>query len=197
MFTMTTIALLFLVYLVGSIPTGLIVGMLLYKKDLRDYGSHNIGATNAYRVLGKWGAFLVFAGDLLKGAFGVYIFFGEPDLMLLGGILAIVGHSWSIFLKFQGGKGVATGLGVITTLTPTVALLALGVWLMLVAVTNYVSLGSVVAAIVVPLGMYMYNQPPSYIIFGALTALFVIYRHKDNIKRLLAGKELKVERTKE
>lgn len=197
MFTMTTIALLFLAYLVGSIPTGLIVGKLLYKKDLRDYGSHNIGATNAYRVLGKWGAFLVFAGDLLKGAFGVYIFLGEPELMLLGGILAIIGHSWSIFLKFQGGKGVATGLGVITTLTPPVALLALGVWLILVALTKYVSLGSVVASIVVPLGMYMYNQPPSYVIFGALTALFVIYRHKDNIKRLLAGKELKVERTKE
>lgn len=181
-------------YVIGSIPTGLLIGKYIYHKDLREYGSKNIGSTNAYRVLGKLPAFFVFLGDVLKGVFGVAIFMPHQELMLLGGILAIVGHNWSLFLGFKGGKGVATGLGVIITLAPMISAIAIAIWLVSVLLSQYVSLGSILAAISVPISMVAFSEPPSYIIFGLITALFVVYRHKENIVRLYHGKELKVKR---
>jgi glycerol-3-phosphate acyltransferase PlsY len=194
---MTTQALfLVLAYLVGSFPSGLVIGKFGYHVDLRDYGSHNIGATNAYRVLGKVPAFMIFFLDALKGAAGVYL--GSPDLLLMlaGGIAAIAGHSCSVFLKFKGGRGVATGLGVIACLVPTITAIVFVIWAVIVYFTKLVSLGSIVAASFVPILMYAFGKPPEVILFGIAAALFVIIRHKDNIHRLLQGKELKVERIK-
>lgn len=186
-----------LAYLIGSIPSGLIIGKTFFNIDVRQYGSKNIGATNTYRVIGLKAALPVFFGDALKGAAGVVLLstYG-PMYMILGGILAMMGHNWSIFLGLKGGRGVATGLGVLIALSPIVALIAFLVWGVVVYFTKLVSLGSIIAAALVPILMYFTGESYWFVGFGALAALFVIVRHWDNIKRLLAGNELKVERIK-
>jgi len=186
-----------LAYLIGSIPSGLIIGKTFFNIDVRQYGSKNIGATNTYRVIGLKAALPVFLCDALKGAAGVVLLSSYgPMYMILGGILAMMGHNWSIFLGFKGGRGVATGLGVLIALSPLVALIAFLVWGVIVYFTKLVSLGSIIAAALVPILMYFTGESYWFVGFGALAALFVIVRHWDNIKRLLAGNELKVERIK-
>lgn len=182
-------------YLIGSIPSGLIFGKLLWGVDLRQHGSHNIGATNAWRTLGKGPGFLIFFLDFLKGVCGVYL--GSlgaftPTAMVLGGLMAIVGHSCSVFLRFQGGKGVATGLGVIAMLMPEMTVLIFLLWFLIVYFTGYVSLGSIVAALAVPVLAWWWEAPAVYILFGCAAALFVTYRHKANIARLFSGTESKI-----
>ena len=186
-----------LAYLIGSIPSGLIIGKTFFNTAVRQYGSKNIGATNTYRVIGLKAALPVFLCDALKGAAGVILLSSYgPMYMILGGILAMMGHNWSIFLGFKGGRGVATGLGVLIALSPLVALIAFLVWGVIVYFTKLVSLGSIIAAALVPILMYFTGESYWFVGFGALAALFVIVRHWDNIKRLLAGNELKVERIK-
>ena len=186
-----------LAYLIGSIPSGLIIGKIFFNIDVREYGSKNIGATNTYRVIGLKAALPVFLCDALKGAAGVVLLSSYgPMYMILGGILAMMGHNWSIFLGFKGGRGVATGLGVLIALSPLVALICFLVWGIIVYFTKLVSLGSIVAAALVPVLMYVTGESYWFVGFGGLAALFVIVRHWDNIKRLLAGNELKVERIK-
>ena len=186
-----------LAYIIGSIPSGLIIGKTFFNTDVRLYGSKNIGATNTYRVIGIKAALPVFLCDTANGAIGVLLFSSVgPMYMILGGILAMIGHNWSIFLEFKGGRGVATGLGVLIALSPLVALICFTVWGIIVYFTKIVSLGSIVAAALVPFMMYFTNESLWFIGFGGVAALFVIIRHKDNISRLLAGKELKVERVK-
>lgn len=191
-------------YVIGSIPSGLIIGKLFFHLDLRDYGSHNIGSTNAYRVLGKGAAAVILLMDMSKGLLGVWL--GQISgaaypqyqvyAMIAGGLLAIAGHNWPIFLHFKGGKGVATGLGVILFLAPLETAIVFAVWCAIVACTKIVSLGSIAAAALVPITMFFFGEPMEVTAFGALAALFVIVRHKDNIVRLLHGNELKVERIK-
>ena len=162
-------------YVIGSIPSGLVLGKGIWHVDLREHGSKNIGATNAWRTLGKFPGFVIFLADLIKGLLGVYLgmtLVGSSIAMILGGILAIVGHSASIFLKLKGGKGVATGLGVL--------------------ISKYVSLASIVAAAFVPILAYAFDMPMEFVIFGIVAAIFVIYRHKTNIVRLLNGNENKI-----
>lgn len=192
-----TIGLALLAYIIGSIPSGLIIGKLFFNTDVRLYGSKNIGATNTYRVIGLKAALPVFLCDVLKGAIGVLLFSSlGPIYMLLGGILAMVGHNWSIFLGFKGGRGVATGLGVLIALSPLVALICFVIWGIIVYFTKFVSLGSIVAAITGPFLMWFTNESIWFVLFNALAALFVVIRHRENIQRLLAGQELKVERVK-
>lgn len=187
-----------LAYLIGSIPSGLIIGKGLFGTDVRQFGSKNIGATNTYRVLGLKAALPVFICDALKGAIGVLLLASYgPAFAVLGGILAMVGHNWSIFLGFKGGRGVATGLGVLIALSPLVAVICFAIWGIIVYPTKLVSLGSIIAAAAVPLLMFLTGQSWWYVGFGALAALFIILRHRDNIIRLLSGKELKVERVKD
>ena len=193
--TMTIIGLAIVAYLLGSIPSGLIIGKLFFNTDVRLYGSKNIGATNTYRVLGWKAALPVFLCDAGKGMAGVAVFAPEPNLMLLGGILAMVGHNWSVFLGFKGGRGVATGLGVLIFLVPLISAICFATWAVIVYFTKYVSLGSIVGVALVPILMIVFGEPLWYIVFGTVAALFVILRHRENIMRLLRGKELKVERT--
>ena len=184
-----------LAYLLGSIPNGLVFGKLFWHIDLREHGSHNIGATNAWRTLGKGPGFLIFLLDFLKGFLSVGIgllLVGTPLAMVLGGVFAIVGHSCSLFLKFKGGKGVATGLGVIVMLMPVPALVVFLVWLGIVKISGYVSLGSIVAAALVPLLAWAMGNPCEYIVFGVLAAALIIIRHYANIGRLLSGTESKI-----
>ena len=190
-----SIEILFFSYFLGSIPNGLIFGKLIWKKDLRKVGSGNIGATNAWRNLGKAAGLLIFALDFLKGAISVFIaqeFSGEPAIMILAGIFAILGHSFSLFLKFRGGKGVATGLGVIAMLIPKVTAIVFLIWLAIVFVTRYVSLGSIIASVCVPLLAIFFGEPTEFILLGAVAAVFITLRHKENISRLANGTENKV-----
>ena len=184
-----------LCYLLGSVPNGLIFGKLLWQTDLRKYGSHNIGATNAWRTLGKGAGIFIFLMDFLKGFLSVWLamtFLGTPLSMVLAGIFVIVGHSCSVFLKFKGGKGVATGLGVITMLMPGVTCIVFAVWFAIVYRTRYVSLGSMAAAALVPILALISGAPTEYILFGLLTAVFIIVRHSANIERLKNGTENKI-----
>ncbi|MGN0958141.1 glycerol-3-phosphate 1-O-acyltransferase PlsY [Selenomonas sp.] len=191
---MTLLALL-LSYLLGSIPNGLWLCRALWHVDLRQHGSHNIGATNAWRTLGKGPGFLVFFLDMLKGLLAVWLgemLVGTPLVMILCGVLAIVGHSLSLFLRFHGGKGVATGLGVILMLMPKVTVIVFLVWLLLVLATRYVSLGSIVAAALVPVLALVFGYPALYVVFGVLAAALIIVRHRSNITRLLNGTENRI-----
>ena len=182
-------------YLLGSIPNGLWLGRALWHTDLRQYGSHNTGATNAWRTLGKGPGFVIFFLDMLKGLLAVWLgsmLVGTPVAMILCGISAIVGHSLSIFMQFHGGKGVATGLGVILMLMPGPTVLVFLVWLAIVAATRYVSLGSIVAAALVPVLAWLFGYSGAYIAFGVLAALLIIVRHHANIGRLLSWTESKI-----
>lgn len=186
---------IFISYLIGSIPNGLLLGKAIWHVDLRKYGSHNIGATNAWRTIDKTAGITIFVADLLKGVLSVYIaslLSPVPLAMILAGIFAIIGHSVSIFLGFKGGKGVATGLGVLIMLMPSVSAFVFVVWLIVVLISKYVSLGSIVAAALVPISAYVIGLQKEYVIFGIIAAIFVIYRHKANIIRLIHGKENKI-----
>lgn len=182
-------------YVIGSIPNGLLIGKTLYDIDLRQFGSKNIGATNAFRTLGLYPSLWIFLTDAAKGVVAVYlasVLADTPIALLVGGIAAIAGHNWSIFLRFTGGRGVATGLGVIAVLVPKVTLLVFLVWAVIVYATRYVSLASIVAAILVPIFMWFMGERLEFLYFGIVAALFVVGRHKSNIERLLKGQELKI-----
>ena len=181
-------------YLIGSIPMGLIFGKLIWKKDLRRFGSHNIGATNAWRILGRKAGLLIFILDFLKGQLGVLLgayLLASPGAMVVGGLFAVLGHMFPIFIGFKGGKGVATGLGVISALMPKVTAIVFIVWLVIVFITRYVSLGSIVAAALAVILAAIFHEPTPYIIFALIAAVLIIFRHRENIKRLKAGRENK------
>jgi glycerol-3-phosphate acyltransferase PlsY len=182
-------------YLIGSLPFGLWIGRWFYNIDLREHGSKNTGATNAFRVLGKGPALLVFACDTAKGMVGVYLgsyLVGSSLVEVLCGIAAIGGHNWSPFMNFKGGRGVATGLGVIALLAPKVTVIVFAVWCIIVFLTRYVSLASIVAAALVPALMWWLGASAEILAFGVAAAAFVIIRHRPNIQRLLHGEELKI-----
>lgn len=186
------IGMIILSYLIGSIPCGLIVGKAIYHKDLRHYGSGNIGATNAFRVLGKKAGVLVFLLDFFKGELAVILglnVIGEPCAAVLCGLFVILGHMHSIFLQMKGGKGVSTALGVISILMPKVAVIIVLVWGAIVFATRYVSLGSITAALMTPVLAMVFSYHKYYVIFGIIAAAFVIIKHKDNIARIRKGRE--------
>ena len=184
-----------LAYLIGSIPSGLILGKLFWHKDLREHGSHNIGATNAWRTLGKGAGIAVFIADSLKGQAGValgLVLAGTPLAAVIGGLFAIIGHSFSIFLRFHGGEGVATSLGVLTLLMGDVTFMVFVLWMTIVYMTRYVSLGSVVAGFLTPILAALFAYPMEYILFTVIAAILVIVRHRENIVRLMNGTENKI-----
>ncbi|MGI6294740.1 MAG: glycerol-3-phosphate 1-O-acyltransferase PlsY [Armatimonadota bacterium] len=194
---MTYLALL-ACYLMGAIPFGLIVGKLAKGIDIRDFGSGNIGFTNVLRTLGPGPGFVVMFFDVAKGFAAVALCraMGMNDyLIVAGGLLSIFGHSYSIFLKFSGGRSVATSLGVIAGLTPAIAAIAFGVWLVLVGLTRIVSMSSMVAAVSVPAMMFLWRSqhvPVAYKIVGVLATLLIIVKHKPNIIRLMNGTEARL-----
>jgi len=188
-------------YLVGSVPFGVIIGRAWRGVDVRKYGSGNIGFSNVLRVLGPGPASVVFVGDLLKGFLPVavgrvlLVRWGMPetDLWLLAlGLAPIIGHSFSVFLRFAGGRAVTTTCGVLLALVWPSAVIGLAVWLLMVAVTRYISVGSIVAAITVPAYMAASGKRWEWLLFWSAVALLVILRHIPNIKRLLAGTEVKI-----
>ncbi|HEY8994844.1 MAG TPA: glycerol-3-phosphate 1-O-acyltransferase PlsY [Lacunisphaera sp.] len=194
-------------YLLGSLPFGYIVARA-HGVDIFKVGSGNPGATNVKRVLGeKFGAKgkragnLVFLLDAVKGALAAawpaLPFLHAPEdrlLGLIGVIAAVLGHSFSIFTKFKGGKGVATAAGGLVVLMPVSCLIGTAVWIVAFAVTRYVSLGSVLAAVAVPTASWLRGNPLPFNLVATALGLFVIIRHRENIKRLLAGTESKFAR---
>lgn len=184
-------------YILGATPSGLWICRWLGNLDIRDYGSKNTGATNVYRVMGWKIALVVFLMDSLKGAISVYIGFWltqDPLGGLLGGLMALVGHSLSFWMGFKGGRGVATGIGVLASLMPTVAGYVFLIWLITVLITRYVSLGSILGSIGAIILAWYFEYPMSYQIFVIFIGIFVIFRHRENIQRLLRGTESKLGR---
>lgn len=183
-------------YLIGSVPIGLIISKMKKGIDIREHGSGNIGATNVFRSIGKKEALLTFAGDVLKGFIAVliaYFVLEKKEIWIaITGIAVVIGHMYPIFLKFHGGKGVATGFGTFIWMMPLAALSAMVIWGICSAICRYVSLGSIVAALSLPILGGLYDQPKFYILSSTIVAILIIYRHKDNIKRLLDGKENKI-----
>lgn len=182
-------------YLVGAIPTSYLVGRLFKGIDLREHGSRNLGATNLYRVLGWRYAVPVGLFDAAKGAIPVLLFAPQVSaselFALLCGVTAVLGHVFSVFVRFRGGKGVATAAGVMLALAPAALGIALLVWLALVGLTGYVSLGSIAAAAVFPLAVLLLERPSRAEILWIDVALAagIIWLHRDNIRRLLNGTE--------
>lgn len=192
-------------YLVGSIPMGYLVGKLFYKTDIRTAGSRNIGATNALRLFGTRTGIIILLLDMLKG-FAVVILskmlLGDyPWLVVLSGLVVILGHIFTIFLGFKGGKGVATAGGVFLALAPGELGLALLFFIIIVLITRYVSLGSILAAIsfgiFVSLRQY-FSPSPDWVkvAFTVVVVAMIIYKHKENIGRLIRASENKIRFTK-
>lgn len=179
----------------GSVPSGLWLVQAFHGIDIRNYGSKNIGTTNVFRTVGPKTAVLVLIADAFKGILAVGImsyFFHNPLLDVVTALGALLGHNYSLFLGFKGGKGVATALGLLIFMMPKVAVASFGIWLVCVLLTRYVSLGSIMAAIFTPPLTWYLGYPSAYVIFSVVAAFFVVLRHKENIHRLLTGTESKI-----
>lgn len=182
-------------YLVGAVPFGFLAGRFLGKVDIRGLGSGNIGATNVMRTLGPFPAVLVLLLDALKGWVAVFGAqqLGFADWVVAGAALAAVGgHNWPVFLRFRGGRGMATALGVVIALAPAVAGLLVAVFVAVVALTRYVSLGSIIAAVLLPILFFASGWPAPYNVAAVVLAVWAVWRHRPNIERLLAGTEHRV-----
>ena len=198
---MTAVLLVLAAYLMGSIPTSYLVGRL-NGIDLRKHGSGNLGGTNAYRVMGAAAGVPVVLVDVCKGFVPAYYFpawdgAALGDMALLYGLAAIAGHVWSVFMGFRGGKGVATGAGVLVALAPTSALIGLLVWIGVVLITRYVSVASISAATLVPLTAWLTDEARSTVLFCAAIAIFVWWTHRENLSRLAHGQENRLGRDRQ
>lgn len=201
---MKELLLIVLAYLIGSVPTALIVSKRFFGIDIRDYGSGNMGATNTFRVLGSKYGTMVMAIDILKGlvAAGLYSLIPyymhneleRTNFMIGLGLAAVVGHIFPIFAGFKGGKGVATLFGMILAVQPVIAISCTGVFLLVLYLTRYVSLSSILAAIALPICvLWIWNEHEViYRIFALLVALLVIFTHQKNIGRILRGVESRI-----
>jgi len=180
-------------YLLGSIPFGVVLSRSR-NINLKEHGSGNIGATNVARVLGKKAGLLTLLGDLLKGSLAVFLadlFLKNPNGIAIAGALAFTGHIFSIFLKFKGGKGVATGLGVLLYSIPYPTLCAAVIFGLILWSCRYVSLGSIVSAISIPLTAMLFGEAAPYIYLSSFIAILIVWRHSENIARLRTGTENK------
>ena len=195
---MTIVLAIVIGYIFGSIPSGLVLVKMACGIDIREYGSKNIGTTNVFRTVGARMASIVLVADVFKGVLAVllvrYLLESNLHLELLTAIAALLGHNYSIFLGFKGGRGVATGLGLILLFMPDVCIFSFTVWLVLVFVTRYVSLGSIVGAFITPIVAYMRGYPAELVLFALAACVFVIVRHYENMKRLIAGTETKIKK---
>jgi len=198
-------------YLLGSIPFGLIFGRAIAHVDIRKYGSGNIGATNVLRTLGLKAGIPTLIMDLAKAALAVWVgmlVIGDESLVMYGldvhvqaaqavsALMAVVGHNWSIYLKFKGGKGVATFIGGLLVINPIVAIIGAGIGIVVVLATRYVSLGSILGslAVLVIIGAMtaLALVAPVYLVYILVAVAIIVYQHRANIQRLQAGKELKL-----
>lgn len=196
--------LIILAYLIGSIPTALLISKRYFGIDIRDYGSGNMGATNTFRVLGSRYGTVVMAVDILKGMAAVGLYgllpyyysneLARTNLMLGLGLAAVLGHVFPIFAQFKGGKGVATLFGMILAIQPVIAGSCMGVFLLVLFLTRYVSLSSILGAIMLPISvLWIWNEHELlYRIFAILVAIMVLLTHQKNIVRIVKGAENRI-----
>ncbi len=194
---------LWISYFLGAIPTAYIAGRLLKDIDIRKHGSGNVGATNVFRVLGKGPGIVVLVLDILKGGVAVAL---VGDIFALNqvwhrvflALVVVAGHNWTVFLDFKGGKGIAASLGALIGLTIKIAairsvlLFTLLIWLAVFLPTGFVSLASIAAAVFLPIIMALTNQTFPLVVLGVIFCIFVVLRHRPNIKRLWEGQESRV-----
>lgn len=188
------VVLMIVAYILGSIPNALWIGKVFRGIDVREHGSKNTGSTNAARVLGAKLGILTLILDISKGAIPTLIatmLLDSSISVILVGICAILGHSFSIFMKFKGGKAVATTVGVFIVLVPGAILLAAVIFFLVFGITRYVSLSSMIGAISLPIWIILFYKNILLTIFGIIIAILIIVRHKSNIQRLLNGTESK------
>ena len=197
--------LIFVSFIIGSFPTAVWVGKIFHNIDIREHGSHNAGATNTFRVLGnKWGWIVLFV-DIGKGylaaslpIFLSSLYYGFKDevliLQLISSLCAVIGHVFPVFANFRGGKGVATTLGIILAINLDTALISLAIFLIVFLISQYVSLGAIIASILFPFISFfaMHEDARIMIIFSILVSLIVLFSHRKNINRLLRGEENKM-----
>jgi glycerol-3-phosphate acyltransferase PlsY len=201
---MNELLLIVFAYCIGSVPTAVWISKSLFGIDIRDYGSGNAGATNTFRVLGsKWGTFVMIV-DILKGVFATSLYIFLPyylhdelhrtNLMIGLGISAVIGHIFPIWANFKGGKGVATLLGMAVAIQPLVALCCIGVFLLVLYLTRFVSLSSILAGVAFMVFiLFIFNEKETlYRIFAVVVALMVVLTHQKNIGRILKGTESKI-----
>ena len=201
-----SISALILAYLCGSIPTAVWIGLAFYKVDVREYGSGNAGATNTFRVLGKKAGIPVMLIDILKGwtatnlayfigvsTTGAYQSFAYTNYELALGITAVMGHLFPIFAGFRGGKGIATLFGMVLAVNLHAALLCVGVFIVVLLITRYVSLSSITAGFTYLIGVsFIFPSNRSVVIYGMCICLLILVTHQKNLERLLKGKESQV-----
>ncbi|MDI9480999.1 MAG: glycerol-3-phosphate 1-O-acyltransferase PlsY [Bacillota bacterium] len=190
---MYSVALIILCYLIGAIPFSYLVSQLK-GVDIRTRGSGNVGATNVLRTLGPALGAAALWGDFLKGLAAAWIgtMAGGEWLMVGCALAAVLGHCYSVFLRFRGGKGMATSAGIVLYLLPKIFLIMLVVFVVVVALLRYVSLGSITVAILFPILTLVMNEPHELLVFSVLLAALVVYRHSENIDRLRKGTESKL-----
>jgi len=182
-------------YFSGSIPTGVILAKLFGTKDIRQEGSGNIGATNVYRVLGKGLSTLTLVGDVLKGVIPVILactLVGDEIWIAMVAFVTFLGHLFSVFLRFRGGKGVATALGVFLVIAPLVVPFSIIIFVLVVMKWRYVSLGSLTASALMPIFLCVLGYPIAYVNLSLAMGCLIFYRHRGNIKRLREGSEKKI-----
>lgn len=192
---MGLIVIFFLGYLLGNINGAYIIGKVVWGIDIREHGSKNAGATNANRVLGTKPAVFALAIDLLKGMAAVVLgrrIGGGDAGAIIAGVAVVCGHNWPYFLKFRGGKGIATSLGVLFSLDARIGAIILAVGIGIIMITRYVSLASMVCALFYPVLVVVFKSSQEMKMFSIAISAFALLRHKDNIKRLLSGQESKV-----
>ena len=180
-------------YVLGSIPTGFLVGRA-FGVDVRKVGSGNIGMANVLRAAGKWPAALTMLGDMLKGLLPVVIarnFTDNPWVLAIVALAAVVGHCWPVFLRFKGGKAVATGAGTSIGLVPLVGLGLFVFWWIVVLLSRYTSLGAIAVMVVSPFAFWLSGQPLPYVLYAVIGGTLVLWRHRENARALMKGTERK------
>jgi len=193
---MTYILVILLSYLIGSIPFSLIFAKLLKGVDVRRVGTGNVGATNTLVTAGKWAGFLAVMFDITKGFAAVIlarILLGSDWSVVLAGVAAIAGHDFPVYLKFTGGKGISTTAGAIMAINPYVMLTALLLYLVFLVITRYLILSSLLALAAVPLLFFFFKDGLPFMVFGIMAFFIGLYAHRQDVERLLSGRELKLE----
>jgi glycerol-3-phosphate acyltransferase PlsY len=191
---MSAVLLVLCGYVLGAIPTGLLVGRA-FGVDVRKVGSGNIGMANVLRAAGKWAAALTMIGDMLKGLIPVVIarnITDNPWVLAAVALAAVVGHCWPIFLRFRGGKGVATGAGTSIGLAPLVGLSLFVFWWIVVLLSRYTSLGAIAVMVVSPFAFWLSGQPLPYVLYAVIGGALVLWRHRENVRALMKGTERKM-----
>jgi len=188
---------LILAYLIGAIPTGYLIAKQLKGIDIREHGSGNVGSTNVRRVVGKKAGYTTLVLDFLKGLIavsGAKILFHDPQQIVpvLAGVAAVIGHSRSVFIGFKGGKSVITSSGVIFALEPWPAIILTGLAFVVIKLTRYVSIGSLLSAILLPVAIWLAHGPLSHLVLAGFICIYVIYLHRGNIDRLIHHQENRI-----